>query len=80
MKIKTEVLKGDCWEDFYSSSRSIPDFSREIRGQSGISFHREFYLTMKNKSFRRLALRAQWMALTRRVRRGKNAEAFLNTK
>ena len=27
---------------------------------------------------RRIALRAQWKALTRRARRGKNAEAFLN--
>ena len=41
--------------DFYSSSRNTRDFSREIRAQSEIWLHREYNLTMKNKSLRRIA-------------------------
>ncbi len=55
---------------FYSSSRNTRDFSREIRAQSEIWLHREYNLAMKS---------AQWKALTRRARRGKNAEAFLKS-
>ncbi len=35
------------------------------------------FIYRKNKSRRRIALRAQWKALTRCARRGKNAEALL---
>ena len=78
---------------FYSSSYNTHDFSREMCAQSETCLHREYNLTMKNKSLsctvlhrsivthaqaRRIALRAQWKALTRRARCGKNAEAFLN--
>ena len=52
-------------------------FSREIRAQSETCLHCEYNLATKNKSLRRIALRAQWKALARRARRGKNAEAFL---
>ena len=77
----------------YSSSRNTRDFSREIRAQSETCLHREYNLAMKNKSLSYTMLhwsivthalgtaerrRAQWKALTRRARRGKNAEAFLN--
>ena len=51
---------------------------RAILAQSETCFHREYDLAMKNKSLRRIALRAQWKALTRRARRSKNAEVFLN--
>ena len=39
----------------YSSSRNTRDFSREIRAQSEACLHREYNLTMKNKSLRRIA-------------------------
>ena len=62
----------------YSSSRNTRDFNREIRAQSETRLHREYNLAMKNKRLRRIALRAQRKALTRRALCGKNAEAFLN--
>ena len=78
---------------FYSSSRNTRVFRHEIRAQSETCLHREYNLAMKNKSpqlhnapleHRYACLgtadhrRAQWKALTRRARRVKNAEAFLN--
>ncbi len=49
-----QVLPGKS-DFFYSSSRNIRDFSREIRAQSDSCLHREYNLAMRNKSLLRIA-------------------------
>ncbi len=63
-------------QDFYGSSRNTRDLSHEIRAQSETRLHREYNLTMKNKSLSYTML--HWSIVTHAyARRGKNAKAFL---